>query len=126
MRETRTAAMRDLLRSDPDMAVWWASRVECVSALARVERAGAVVSDARERLTLLSESWHEIEARDHVRRLAERSLRVHTLRAADALQLAAAMVASEDEPDTLQFVTLDSRLADAASREGFEVIDVAS
>ncbi len=51
-----------------------------------------------------------------------RLLRTHSLRAADALQLAAARAASEERPDTLPFVTLDERLALAAQREGFAVI----
>ena len=51
-------------------------------------------------------------------------LRVHALRAADALQLAAALLASDEEPAGLDIVTLDSRLADAARREGFRVSGV--
>ena len=51
--------------------------------------------------------------------MAQRLLRLHPLRAADALQLAAAVVASEHEPRSLDFVCLDERLAAAASREGF-------
>ena len=50
---------------------------------------------------------------------ARRLLRVHALRAADALQLAAAVVASEGDPRSLEIVTLDDRLMDAARREGF-------
>jgi predicted nucleic acid-binding protein len=46
------------------------------------------------------------------------------LRAADALQLAAAFLAAERRPSTLEMVTLDERLADAARKEGFELIDV--
>jgi predicted nucleic acid-binding protein len=57
-----------------------------------------------------------------VRRRAERLAAVHPLTAADALQLAAALVASGDRPETLDFVTLDSRLAAAAQIEGFRVI----
>jgi hypothetical protein len=49
-------------------------------------------------------------------------LLVHDLRAADALQLAAAIEAAEGRPRGLGFVTLDLRLADAARREGFRVI----
>lgn len=64
----------------------------------------------------------EIQPADAVRRTATRILRVHPLRAAPALQLAAARVASEDRPETLPFVTLDDRLVHAAQREGLEVI----
>jgi hypothetical protein len=48
-------------------------------------------------------------------------LRVHPLRGADSLQLAAAVIASEGLPASLNIVTLDERLAGAARREGFIV-----
>jgi hypothetical protein len=51
-------------------------------------------------------------------------LRVHPLRAADALQLAAAFVAAERRPSSLEIVTLDQRLAAAARKEGFGLTDV--
>jgi predicted nucleic acid-binding protein len=55
-----------------------------------------------------------------------RFLRVHPLRAADALQLAAAFMAAERRPASLQVVTLDERLADAARKEGFALVDIAA
>jgi hypothetical protein len=55
-----------------------------------------------------------------------RFLRVHPLRAADALQLAAAFMAAERRPASLQVVTLDERLADAARREGFALVEVSA
>ncbi len=58
---------------------------------------------------------------DAVRSTAQRLLRVHPLRAADSLQLAAAIIAAEHEPGTLEFVSLNARLNEAASREGFRV-----
>ena len=67
----------------------------------------------------LGEGWHEIEPSDGVREAAVRFLRVHSLRAADALQLAAAFVAAEQRPSSLEIVTLDERLAAAARKEGF-------
>ncbi len=56
-----------------------------------------------------------------VRRHAERVVEAHPLRAADALQIAAALVAAEEDPGSLPFVTLDRNLAEAAEREGFRV-----
>ncbi len=53
-----------------------------------------------------------------------RLLRVHPLRAADAFQLAAAIAAADESPRSLPFVTFDSRLARAAEREGFPVIEL--
>lgn len=58
-----------------------------------------------------------------MRESAVRFLRIHPLRAADALQLGAAFIAAERRPTTLQFVTLDDRLADAARKEGFTLVD---
>lgn len=72
------------------------------------------------------ESWHEIDASDAVRELAIRLLRVHPLRAADALQLAAAFLAAERRPAGFELITLDDRLAAAARKEGFSVVEIAT
>ncbi len=126
--ETTTRSLQALARRDPDMLAWWGSQVECASAVARLERAaqldrrGAVL--AFDRLKKIADGWHEIEPSEVVRENAVRFLRVHPLRAADALQLAAAFVAAERRPSSLEVVTLDDRLADAARKEGFELIDV--
>jgi hypothetical protein len=117
-----------LARRDPDMLVWWGSEVECISALARLERAAALDAKgtalASNRLKQLANGWHEIEPGEIVRETAMRFLRVHPLRAAGALQLAAAFTAAEHRPASLQVVALDERLADAARKEGFALVDV--
>ena len=128
--EPTTRPLQALAGDDPDMLVWWGSEVECVSALARLERAAALdakaVSIAYKRLKQLGGGWHEVEPGDIVREAATRFLRVHPLRAADALQLAAAFVAAERRPPSLQIVTLDERLAEAARKEGFALVEVAA
>jgi len=105
------------------MVVWWGSEVECESALARREREGGVSpeesSAALRRLERLKSAWREVQPVEGVRRIARRLLRVHAIRASDALQLAAAIAASDGDPSTLEFVSLDARLVDAARREGF-------
>lgn len=110
---------------DTEMLVWWATEVECASALARLESEGALAppaaADAFDRLAALAASWLEVQPVAVVRRTAVRLLRVHSLRAADALQLAAAVVASENDPASLPLVTFDERLARAAQKEGFPV-----
>ena len=125
--EPTTRSMQLVATRDPEMLVWWGSEVECASALARLERAAALdgkaASLAFERLKQLAAGWHEIEPTEIVRETAVRFLRVHPLRAADALQLAAAFTAAERRPPSLQIVTLDERLADAARKEGFELLD---
>jgi predicted nucleic acid-binding protein len=67
-----------------------------------------------------------VEPSEFVRENAVRFLRVHSLRAADALQLAAAFVAAERRPASLQVVTLDDRRADAMRKEGFASVDLAA
>jgi uncharacterized protein len=121
-----SAAVDAELDSDPSLIAWWATNVECVSAIARLEREGRLdatgASAALVALAELTASWREVEPSGRVRQMASRLLRVHVLRASDALQLAAAIVAADGDPHTLPFVTLDDRLALAADKEGFPVI----
>jgi predicted nucleic acid-binding protein len=123
--EQTTATMTEERDRDPDMVVWWTTEVECESAVAHIEREGIVSAPeaevARQRLEELSDLWREVEPGEPQRRTARRLLRTHELRAADALQLSAALVVAEGDPAALEFVTLDDRLADAARREGFHV-----
>lgn len=124
--EEASEAIGLALREDSPVLVWWGTRVECVSAIARRERETALsavsASDALRRLDAIREAWAEVQPTELVRSIAVRLLRMHPLRTADALQLAAAIVGAEDHPETLPFVTLDDRLREAAEREGFKVI----
>jgi uncharacterized protein len=124
--EAATAAVVVEYERDPDLIVWWATEVECESALARRERDGPQPigrpSEPGERLTALATAWQEIQPITRVRDTARRLLRVHPLRASDAMQLAAAIAAALDDPRSLPFVTLDDRLALAADKEGFPVV----
>ena len=123
--ETTTNTMQRFAAGDQAMLVWWGTEVECASAIARLEREGALeapaVIEAFDRLKRLADGWHEIDPNDGIREAAVRFLRVHPLRAADALQLAAAFVAAERRPSSLDVITLDERLAAAARKEGFTV-----
>lgn len=123
--EATSEAMRGIAEEDPVMLVWWATEVECVSAIARLERDGDLASEATrgalERLDGLAEGWNEVQPLEAARRTARRLLRVHSLRAADALQLAAALIAAEGHAASLEIVTLDDRLIEAARREGLVV-----
>ena len=128
--ETTTRGLQALARRDPDILAWWGSVVECASALARLESAGALDrkldEQAAGRLRQLANGWHEIEPSEAVRETAVRFLRVHPLRTADALQLAAAFIAAEQRPASLEIVTLDERLAEAARKEGFPLAETAA
>jgi uncharacterized protein len=124
--EPVTGTLRSLYAGDPFIVTWWATEIECASAVARLERDGSLglaeAGDAFRRLVRLARGWHEIQPADEVRESAKRLLRVHNLRAADALQLAAAIVAAEHRPSTLELVCLDDRLALAATKEGFRLV----
>ena len=116
-----------ILEADPEMLAWWGTPVEIASALARREREKLLTADQVEAALAaarqLADSWHEIVPSTSVRRTAERLLRVHALRAPDSLQLAAALIAADHDPATLEMVCLDARLAPAARREGFTVLE---
>ena len=121
--EVMSGSVQRLYEDDPVMAAWWATEIECTSAIARRQRLGQlpedVAAEAFVRLKALREGWHEVEPGEELRESAKRLLRVHDLRTADALQLAAAVYVAEARPSTLEFVSLDDRLLAAARREGF-------
>ncbi len=126
VREPKSAELLSLLRDDEHMIVWWATPVEATSSLARRMREGGL--DAREEaqaravLALLARGWSEVQPTDRVRSAATRLLALHPLRAPDALQLASALVWSEHATEGRGFVCLDSRLRDAARKEGFALV----
>jgi predicted nucleic acid-binding protein len=119
------APLLELLESDPVMIVWWGTPVELISAVSRQEREGgldpAVAAAAVDRVRKLERAWHQVTPSDSVRNRAQRLLRVHPLRAADSLQLAAALNVAGDDVASTRFITLDRRLRDAAQREGLDV-----
>jgi predicted nucleic acid-binding protein len=124
--EVDSAARGELLKLDPEMAVWWATSVECESAMQRRIREGsmnvAAARTARERLAFLSDAWHEVAPSSAVRKLSLRLLRTHPLRAADSLQLASALVLEAGGIADLRFACADQRLLAAAELEGLVCI----
>jgi predicted nucleic acid-binding protein len=124
--EAESAQVERWLRADPDVVVWALTRIELLSAFARRRREdpkrARQLSAARRELLATWDLWTEVVALDVVRRHAERVIETHPLRAADALQLAAAIVSADEQPAGLQFVTFDERLADAAEKEGFDIL----
>ncbi len=126
--EAASPSCRALLSSGPSttsVVVWTLSILEVTSSLQRKRREGGL--DASEtqvalaRLDALAATWTEVSAVAPIKAKARRLLAVHVLRAADAMQLAAALVMAEDDPTGVSFVTMDLRLRDAALREGFIV-----
>jgi hypothetical protein len=124
--EQGTAQAKIWYREDSEIIVWTLTRVELFSALARRRRekpsAASRLLAVRRDLIRAWEQWSEVTAVEVVRRHAERIVEAHPLRAADALQIGAAVIAAEDNPAGLEFVTFDENLAHAAEREGFRVL----
>jgi predicted nucleic acid-binding protein len=107
------------------MVLWTLTPVEVTSAVRRLVREQILTEQiarlAEDRMDELVRACHVIIDVDPVKSLATRLLRLHPLRAFDALQLGAALHWAEGQPQGRTLHTLDSRLALAAQREGFVV-----
>lgn len=118
VREPRTPRLLKLLNRPH--ALWWGSRTECISALCRVRRETLLnnnqYSKAVAALEKIVHSAVEVEPSGAVRDFAKQLIESHSLRAADALQLAAGKILFPTGGD---FITLDERLKTAALAEGF-------
>ncbi len=116
------------MREDRPITVWALTQVEVVSAVRRLERdhniSAKAASTALLRMEALRKHWVEIAVSDPLVDRALRLLAVHPLTAGDALQLAAALEFVADRPRHHRFITADRRLAEAATRTGFDVTDL--
>ena len=125
IQESTSRQVRSHLRKFAPV-VWWASPVEVHSAVARLHR-GRAVNDTEKRgalarLEVLRRGWSEILPDDSLRELANKLLDVYTLRAADSLQLAAALTWCRQKPAQRTFISGDERLCEAAEAAGFVVV----
>jgi predicted nucleic acid-binding protein len=124
--EPRSAALTEILAADREVTVWWGTPVECLSATYRRHREtplpARLLTEALNRLRAFVEDADTVAPTDDVRRRAGRLVAAHPLRAADALQLAAALVWCEEQSAGEAFVCLDDRLREAARREGFSLV----
>jgi predicted nucleic acid-binding protein len=108
------------------VAVWWATWVEIRGAIARRARSAImppqIETEALRRLELLRSVWVEVEPSPRVRERALKLITQYELRAADALQLAAAVEwRAGDSVRMMNFISGDKRLLAAAREEGFAV-----
>ena len=128
VKEAATPEVESWRAADPGITTWMMTRVEVLAAIARKKRERPELVDLWNRaiheVHEVASRWIEIWDVDATRRHAERIVLDHPLRTADALQLAAAIVAADGVPQSLELVTLDGRLAEAARREGFPVLGV--
>ena len=126
VQEVNSWKLWELIRQDPEMVLWWATPVECAAALARIEGEGQVwkpfLAQSKRSLRSLVANAAEVHPTEDIRVSAETLVSRYTLRAADSLQLAAALFWRQGYTAGASFVTLDRRLRAAAVLEGFRVL----
>lgn len=126
LRESDFEGLETLLEADPRLCLWWGTSVEFASAISRLEREGKLSAEGATTLLhefdQLARSSLEVPPVIKLKRLAQRLLRAHSLKASDALQLASALLVSKDHPYQIGFVCLDRQLGQAAAREGFRLL----
>ena len=124
--ESESGWARDRLAEDAQIVTWAWTRTEIVSAIERRTREGALTRLQRRNLLrdfdIFSNSWDEVTDVLSVRVRANLLLARHPLRAADAGQLAAALLVQEQLSSPFTFVCLDQRLSMAAELEGLHVM----
>lgn len=126
VQEPHSGTVQAILIEEPAIVVWWGTRTECLSALMRQVRAGGLTPPderaARHVLQTLMQTWTEMQPSEALRNTAERLLTVHSLRTADALQLAAAIQWCQGFTTGQGFVAFDRQLREASYREGFTLL----
>lgn len=124
-RQADSSAARVFARRWRRPIVWWGMPVEARAAFARLVREGALSAGERAqalaRLEVLRRASAEIQPTEALRAIAEDLPDRLQLRAADALQLAAALVYCGQKPRRCTFVCFDARLGKAAEELGFTV-----
>jgi len=108
-----------------EIAVWWATPVEMRSAFERLLRMGQLTlpehAAAGVRLEKLRRGWRELQPSEALRSQAETFLMSYLLKAADALQLAAAWIWCSGNPQNYVFISGDAQLLEAARQVGFQI-----
>ena len=127
VQQVPSPAVRQLLEQH-EITVWWATPVEMRSAFERLLRMAQLTSGehaaAGVRLEKLRRGWRELQPSEALRAQAETFLTSYALRAADALQLAAAWTWCSSNPQDYVFISGDSQLLEAARQVGFQIATV--
>jgi uncharacterized protein len=125
--QSRTPAV-SVLYQRYQAIVWWGTPVEIASALARLLRMKLINSSdwtkSSQIATSLADEWFAVQPSNQLRARAIRLLDRHNLRAADALQLAAAVEWCEGTPEGNKFLAADEKLCGAAENLGFDVQEI--
>ncbi|MBX3291351.1 MAG: type II toxin-antitoxin system VapC family toxin [Acidobacteria bacterium] len=115
---------RSTFRRFPRPALWWGTPVEVRSAFERLKSENALPNEqsAIRHWSKFRAKAIEIVPDEAVLSIAETIPETYGLRALDAFQLAAALVWCNEKPRNRPFVCADTRLSEAASDAGFDVI----
>jgi predicted nucleic acid-binding protein len=107
-----------------EVVVWWGTSVEIASALARLVRMNQLDptdwTEARRLAATLSDTWSVVQPSEALQAQATLLVSQYDLRAADALQLAAALEWCGNSPEGRVFITADQALQQAAALSGFD------
>ena len=118
--------IKNILKEDSNIIVWWGSIIECHSALSRLVREKSLDFDsinyAVKLLNILQQNWTEILPCTILRDQAIRIISVHGLKTLDSLQLASALIWTNKTPANNYFVSLDQQLRVAAAKEGYQIL----
>ena len=121
--EPRSHFAGNLWKKFPQKIVWWETSVEICSALARLERENAISLqkrlNAEKRLRILENIWLEIQPNTRIKELARTFPAQYKMKAADSLQLAAALAWCKEFPKGKDFVSGDEKLIKVAATVGF-------
>ena len=124
--QPQAPSLQPVMDDDPKTAIWWGTRVEMVSGACRLRREGrfdeAGFQDLLAGIDQTCREADEVDPSEKLREEAVRLIKVHELRAGDALQLAAALEWAGRNPRGAGFVCMDKRLREAAAKEGFSVL----
>lgn len=108
-----------------EVVVWWATPAEIISGLTRLQRMGDLGRDpyliGKQRAAVLGDEWRSVRPSAGILAKALELLETYPLRAADALQLSAALAWCEGRAKGNVFLTFDERLREAAMTVGFTV-----
>jgi hypothetical protein len=107
------------------LGVWWGTPVEIMSGLTRMKRSKEIDHHqflaGSQTAQYLADAWESVNPSKKLAAHACTLLELYPLRAADALQLAAALDYFDQTPRGHVFITGDQRLADAARQSGLTV-----
>ena len=123
--EKNSLALLDFKESSEMIFTWTLAPVEVLSAFYRLLRTKEISPETHQNAAItwkaVEDALELINETESVKAKAKRILNLHPLKAADALQLAAALAAASDNPPDHTFVSLDNSLRTAAQKEGFQI-----